>query len=196
MIAAVSRCMHTLAALAVLGSALGAAQAAPTPSKAEQGSTSSVAGSTGNGHEGGSCPLNDMERELLERVNEARGQARQCGDEKFEAVRPLDWNCRLEAAAEVHSKDMAANEYFDHASPEGVQIGERVKNQGYDWMAVGENIAVGQDSVAAVVDGWLASPGHCANIMNDTFTEMGVAKAENVGKMYSPYWTQVFARPR
>lgn len=144
----------------------------------------------------GACELTDRKREMLSRINEARSQARQCGNQRFAAVEPLAWNCTLEAAAEAHSQDMAENDYFSHTGPEGVGIQQRVSNRGYVWRAVGENIAAGQASIAAVVSGWLESPGHCSNIMNEAFTEMGMAKADDPGSMYSPYWTQVLAQPR
>ncbi|TDX29387.1 cysteine-rich secretory family protein [Modicisalibacter xianhensis] len=142
------------------------------------------------------CELTEPKREMLSRINEARGQSRQCGDERFAAVEPLTWNCTLEAAAEAHSLDMAKNDYFSHTGPDGVGIQQRVSSRDYVWRAVGENIAAGQASIAAVVEGWLDSPGHCSNIMNSAFTEMGMARADDPGSMYSPYWTQVLAQPR
>ncbi|SFR45209.1 Cysteine-rich secretory protein family protein [Marinobacter daqiaonensis] len=142
------------------------------------------------------CGLDATEQALLERVNEARGEARQCGDESFDAAQPLSWNCKLEDAALAHSTEMAELEFFSHTGPDGVRIGERVNDRGYRWSAVGENIAAGQNSVDDVVDGWLSSPGHCANIMSPKFTEMGAARVEAPGSQYSPFWTQVFARPR
>jgi uncharacterized protein YkwD len=144
----------------------------------------------------GDCELTERKREMLSRVNEARSQARQCGDERFEAAEALSWNCTLEAAAKAHSQDMAKQDYFSHTSPDGVGIQQRVSSRDYVWRAVGENIAAGQASIAAVVEGWLESPGHCSNIMNETFTEMGMARADDPGSMYSPYWTQVLAQPR
>ncbi len=144
----------------------------------------------------GECKMDHTEQAMLERVNEARSQPRQCGDEDFDAAEPLTWNCTLEASARAHSEDMAELEFFSHTGPGGLQIGERVKNRGYEWLAVGENIAAGQSSVDDVVDGWLSSPGHCANIMSAEFTEMGAARIEAPGSEYSPFWTQVFARPR
>lgn len=141
------------------------------------------------------CEMDKTDQALLERVNEARSQARQCGDKKFDAAESLAWNCELEDAARAHSEAMAKLEFFSHTGPDGVQIGERVKNRGYRWMAVGENIAGGQNSVDDVVDGWLSSPGHCSNIMSTKFTEMGAARVEAPGSPYSPYWTQVFGRP-
>lgn len=156
--------------------------------------------SEGNAEAEGACELTDRKREMLSRVNEARGQARQCGDQHFEAAEPLTWNCTLEAAAEAHSRDMAENDYFSHTGPDGVGIQQRVSNRDYVWRAVGENIAAGQMSIAVVVDGWLESPGHCRHIMQDVFTEMGMAKVDPDPKdsesTYSSYWTQVLAQPR
>lgn len=142
------------------------------------------------------CELNDQKQAMLTLVNEARSQARQCGDQRFEAVEALVWSCKLEAAAESHSQDMAANDYFSHTGPDGAGIEQRVDNQDYVWQAVGENIAAGHTSVSAAVEGWLESPGHCRNIMNDAFTEMGMAKANNSESRYSTYWTQTLGTPR
>lgn len=142
------------------------------------------------------CEMDATDQAMLKRINEARSQPRQCGDEDFDAAEPLAWNCTLEDAARAHSTDMAELEFFSHTGPGGLEIGERVKNRGYNWLAVGENIAAGQSSVDDVVDGWLSSPGHCSNIMRAGFTEMGAARIEAPGSEYSPYWTQVFARPR
>lgn len=144
----------------------------------------------------GECELNDQQQAMLSQINEARSQARQCGDQQFEAAEPLTWSCKLEAAAKSHSEDMAENDYFSHTGPEGAGIEQRVGNQDYVWQAVGENIAAGLTSVSAVVEGWLDSPGHCQNIMNDAFTEMGMAKAENSESRYSSYWTQTLGHPR
>ncbi|CAM0556697.1 hypothetical protein EHLJMEHL_01785 [Vreelandella titanicae] len=144
----------------------------------------------------GECELNDQQRAMLSQINEARSQARQCGDQQYAAVESLAWSCKLEAAAKSHSQDMAENDYSSHTDPEGAGIEQRVGNQDYVWQAVGENIAAGHTSVSAVVEGWLDSPGHCRNIMNDAFTEMGMAKAEDSESRYSTYWTQTLGNPR
>ncbi len=142
------------------------------------------------------CESNDQQQAMLSQINEARSQARQCGDQPFEAVESLAWSCKLEAAAKSHSQNMANNDYFSHTGLDGAGIEQRVGNQGYVWQAVGENIAAGHTSVSAVVAGWLDSPGHCRNIMNDAFTEMGMANAENSESRYSTYWTQTLGNPR
>jgi uncharacterized protein YkwD len=144
----------------------------------------------------GDCEMDEADQSLLNRINDARSQPRQCGNQNFNAVDPLFWSCKLEEAARGHSEDMAELAFFSHTGSEGSEIGERVSERYYQWSAVGENIAAGQNSVDEVVDGWLSSPGHCANIMHAEFTEMGAARIEAPGSQYSPFWTQVFARPR
>ncbi len=89
---------------------------------------------------------------------------------------PLTENALLDAAALKKAQDMFAKQYFAHVSPAGVDAGELVLNAGYDYILVGENLALGnfaddQD----LVRGWMDSPGHRANILNTRFTEIGVA---------------------
>ena len=132
--------------------------------------------------------------EVFALVNEARARPRNCGGESFAAASPLRWNDRLARAALAHSEDMAAKNYFSHVAPDGTDMTNRVAVQGYRFSALGENIAAGQRTAAEVVQGWLESPGHCANIMNGAFREIGVGRAE--GGSYKIYWTQNFGSPR
>lgn len=148
------------------------------------------------GQNGPSCELDQSDRALLAAVNQARSEARQCGSEQFEAAEELTWNCKLENAALAHSTDMAELGFFSHTGPGGARIADRVDARSYDWQQVGENIAAGQQSPGEVVEGWIESPGHCANIMNGAFTEMGAARVEAPNSQYSPFWTLVLARPR
>jgi uncharacterized protein YkwD len=129
---------------------------------------------------------------VLKLVNDARSKPRSCGNDHFSAAAPLDWNAQLAAAALAHSSDMAKKNYFSHASPDGAEADERANRQSYEWQRIGENVATGQGSPQQVVRGWLASPGHCANIMNPEFEEMGAAYAVNEKSDGTIYWTQVF----
>jgi len=129
---------------------------------------------------------------VLTLVNEARGRPRVCGDRSFAPAPPLAWNDQLAQAALVHSRDMAQRNYFDHVEPGGASVAERATKTGYRWRAVGENIAAGQGSAKQVVAGWLASPGHCENIMSREFAEMGAAYAINPHSAMEIYWTQAF----
>jgi uncharacterized protein YkwD len=133
-------------------------------------------------------------RRVLELVNTARAEPRSCGDRRYAAVPSLAWSTRLAQAAQAHSTDMAQQDYVDHSSPDGNQVGDRVTRVGYRWRAVGENIAAGQGSAQQVVAAWLSSPGHCANIMSADFTDMGAAHAIRPGNAVAIYWTQVFGR--
>ncbi|TMR32778.1 CAP domain-containing protein [Nonomuraea zeae] len=102
--------------------------------------------------------------------------------------RPLVHDAKLHLAAERHSADMAANNYFDHDSRDGRSFDQRIKAAGFAFRLAGENIAKGQPTAAAVVRDWLDSPGHRANIMNCSFTHIGVGHAAK-----GPTWTQDFA---
>ncbi|MFL6659472.1 MAG: CAP domain-containing protein [Massilia sp.] len=134
---------------------------------------------------------------ILAAVNAARTHQTYCGAQHFDAAPALAWNDALAEAALAHSSDMARQRYFNHQGKDGRMVGERALQAGYRWRGIGENIAVGQTAVAEVVAGWMASPGHCANIMQPAFSEMGAAYAINrSGEQPRAYWTQVFGAPR
>jgi uncharacterized protein YkwD len=122
---------------------------------------------------------------IIKLVNEARKKGCKCGDSFYYSTSPLVWNEQLEKAAFEHSNDMYQRNYFSHVSPEGFKAGDRIEKAGYHWMMYGENIGMGYKNEKEMVEGWLKSPGHCKNIMNKGYKEMGVAK---VGS----YWTQTF----
>lgn len=135
-------------------------------------------------------------RQILEQVNAARSRGRRCGSQQFSAAPPLKWNERLGMAALAHSRDMASKDYFEHDAPDGSTAAQRATREGYAWSRIGENLATGQSSPDQVVRGWLSSPGHCANIMNGAFTEMGASYATNSESRTVIFWTQVLGRPR
>lgn len=117
---------------------------------------------------------------------------------------PLAADPRLTAAAQGHSEDMAANDFFDHRGSAGTTVSDRVTAAGYTWRRVGENIAAGYQGAAAVVAGWMESPDHRANILNCAYAHTGVGYVYDPGDgtlddgdgPYFRYWTQVFAAPR
>jgi uncharacterized protein YkwD len=131
-------------------------------------------------------------QKLLALINAARTQARQCGAQSLAATTPLTWNAALASAAENHSRGMANNNFFDHMDRDGRMPGDRAELAGYAGQQIGENIAAGQGNVRKVVDGWLASPGHCANLMNPAFHELGAAYAVDPKSDAGIYWTGVF----
>ncbi|GAB3848144.1 hypothetical protein GCM10029963_30670 [Micromonospora andamanensis] len=99
---------------------------------------------------------------------------------------------KLMTAAQRHSQDQADHRNMSHTGSDGSDPGERIDRVNYSWRTYGENVAWNQRTPAAVMDAWMNSDGHRANILNCSFTEIGVGVANSNG----PYWTQVFAAPR
>lgn len=132
---------------------------------------------------------------VLRLTNAARAEARACGSKHYGPAPPLDWDAKLAAAALMHSRDMAARNYFDHVGRNGSDPARRATQVGYGWQLIGENIAAGQGSAEQVVSAWLSSPVHCVNIMDQRFTAMGAAFALNPGSEATIYWTQSFGKP-
>jgi uncharacterized protein YkwD len=134
---------------------------------------------------------------VLELVNAARAVARDCDESHhFDAARAVTASPTLAAVALEHSRDMAEHRKLGHPGSDGSAPADRVTRSGYAWRGTGENVASGQQTADAVVKSWLESPGHCENIMEPRFTEMGVAFALAPDQNPNIYWTQVFATPR
>ncbi|MEU9238916.1 CAP domain-containing protein [Streptomyces sp. NPDC048385] len=119
--------------------------------------------------------------EVLDLTNRERTRA---------GLRPLAVDPQLAAAAQAYSTDMAARDFYSHTSPEGTQPWDRAAAAGSRRRTIGENIACGQRSAAEVVDGWMNSPGHRANILRPDFTHLGTGFAG--GGRAGTYWTQLF----
>lgn len=137
-----------------------------------------------------------MQRDVLALVNQARAKPRRCGSKSFPAAPPLMLSTMLSRAALAHAQDMAAHDHFEHTGTNGSTPAQRATLAGYQWRNVAENIAAGPATAELVVDGWLNSPGHCANIMGAPYTEMGVAFAVNDRSRAGIYWAQEFGRPK
>lgn len=131
-------------------------------------------------------------QKLLDLINQARSQTRQCGAQSFSATAPLAWNAALGSAAEAHSRAMANGNFFSHLGSDGRTPGDRAELAGYDGAQTGENIAAALDTPRKVLDGWLASPGHCANLMNPRFSDLGAAYAVDPQSDGGIYWTAMF----
>ncbi|UVE18958.1 CAP domain-containing protein [Pseudomonas sp. LS44] len=134
-------------------------------------------------------------QKLLEQINAVRAQPRQCGAQSFSATAPLAWNATLATAAETHSRTMANGNFFAHRDRDGRTPSDRAELAGYSGGLIGENLAAGLDNSRKIVDGWLASPGHCANLMNPQFSELGAAYAVDPKSDAGIYWTAVFGAP-
>lgn len=122
---------------------------------------------------------------MLQLVNEVRKNGCQCGATYYAPAPALTWNTQLELAAYNHSSDMYKNNYFSHTSLDGATAGDRIKKAGYTWTAFGENIGKGYSTERSVIEAWIQSEGHCKNLMNSKYKEVGVARV-------GTYWTQAF----
>jgi uncharacterized protein YkwD len=136
-----------------------------------------------------------LQQRVLLLVNRARAAPRRCGREQFAATRPLRPVAELDWAAGLHATDMARGDYFEHTGRDGSQPRDRLREAGYDPQLTGENLAFGPDSAEEVVAGWLASPGHCANIMDPRFRDMGLAIAFG-RRRGAVYWVQTLGWSR
>ncbi|HEV7651767.1 MAG TPA: CAP domain-containing protein [Actinophytocola sp.] len=119
-----------------------------------------------------------MEDEVVDLMNKQRAEA---------GCDPVVVDPRLVQAAEEHSKDMAERKYFGHTTPEGLTFRDRILSTGYANPQTAENIARGQRDATQVMDSWMDSPGHRANILNCDLSRVGVGLDEN-----GMYWTQDF----
>lgn len=140
------------------------------------------------------CAEPGLREAILQHVNAARARGASCGGQFFGPARPVAWNQQLVSAASGHSRDMAENNYFDHHSLRGTRPAQRVQATGYKWRSVAENIAAGMLDSRSVMKNWMDSPGHCVNIMDAKYTEIGVACIARPGTTYGEYWTMVLAR--
>jgi uncharacterized protein YkwD len=107
----------------------------------------------------------------------------------------LRTNARLTEAARLHAEQLAAAGRLEHVLPDAryPRLEDRLDAAGYRWQAAGENLAFGQRTSAAVVDAWMQSAGHRANILHTSFTEIGVSYL--IDPNGRPYYVQVFGRP-
>ena len=133
----------------------------------------------------------DIRYEFLAAVNQARSVGLVCGSTPYGPSPPVSWSENLAMAAYLHSEDMVLNNFFSHTGSDGSSAGERISRQGYPWRTYGENIAVGYPTVSSVIQGWLGSEGHCRNLMNPAFTEIGAGYAIGPygGNPAARYWT-------
>lgn len=149
------------------------------------------------------------QKEFLAHINEVRAERRSCG--KYGSMgpaAPLVWSDKLYEAAYLHSYDMAKSRHFSHQGSgssndtiavdmglsHGSKLRDRMSYADYRWRAIGENIAAGQRSTQAVMEAWLRSDEHCKNLMNEKFTEVGMAYYKLNGEFQLPYWSQNFGR--
>ena len=133
--------------------------------------------------------LNSDQEMMLSLINKYRKEGCKCGRTFMPAMDTLIWNRKLELAALKHSKDMFDHKYFDHINKQGKGPSARITKEGYIWKSCGENIAMGQTTLEEVMKSWIMSEGHCKNIMNKSFKEVGAGWTGTI-------WVQNFGTQR
>ncbi|WP_310460944.1 CAP domain-containing protein [Sphaerotilus sp.] len=142
------------------------------------------------------CSITAFQAAVVAEVNRRRAGAQSCGSRgAFAAASGLRWNGTLFRAAAAHAIDLVTNNFFAHTGSNGSTVSDRINAIGYSWASVGENIAAGQPTVTRVVDAWMGSDGHCANLMNPAMEEFAVACVYNTANR-SNYWVMELAKPR
>lgn len=124
------------------------------------------------------------ETEVIRLVNIQRG---------YSGLPKLSANWQLSRIARYKSQDMINKNYFSHISPTYGSPFNMMENFGLKFSAAGENIAMGEQTPSSVVTAWMNSPGHRANILNPSYTQIGVGLAKNPNG--TCYWTQMFIKP-
>lgn len=133
--------------------------------------------------------LTEEQQALIDAINTFRLAGGQCNGSNYAAVGQVQWNVQLEAAGLRHAEDMSNNDFFDHTGTDGTNVGVRAKDAGYNYSWIGENLATGFTTVEDVMEAWRTSTsGHCEMMLNENFTEVGVARVENL-------WVMVLAAP-
>ena len=154
----------------------------PTNTPAPTQKAVDVSYSSEGGCNGGNSAF---EAQVVGLINQERASA---------GVAALKANGALTSAARAHSKDMAVNNYFSHGS----DFAGRLSSAGYSFSAAAENIYAGQgkyDTPYSAVSSWMGSSGHRTNMLNSTYTEIGVGYWCNTNSSYEGYFTADFGRP-
>ncbi|SEQ78553.1 CAP domain-containing protein [Piscibacillus halophilus] len=124
--------------------------------------------------------VHEFERRVHELVNEEREK---------QGLEPLEFSVDVSHVARAKSQDMADQDYFSHESPTYGSPFDMMQEFGLKYLTAGENIAMGQRSPEQVMDGWMNSDGHRANILHEDFTHIGIGFIKDNGTYY---WTQMF----
>jgi uncharacterized protein YkwD len=143
--------------------------------------------------------MTPFEEEVYVLVNQRRAQSAVCGSTVYDPAQYLEAEQMLQNSAKRHTEDMALRDFVAHVNPDGDSLRDRVEAEDYPVWAIAENIAAGYMTPQDVVDAWMASPGHCVNIMNPTYTQIGVGYAYEPDDVNAPpyyrYWTLNFGFP-
>lgn len=150
-----------------------------------------------SGEEADFCDDVDISPRLVEAINEARAVAQVCRGVQFPATSPVTWVTTLREAADTHADDMSLNNFFSHQGTDASFVDDRATIAGYAFEKVGENLAAGFGTPEQVVVAWLeSSDGHCENLMDPSFDNIGASCRFDDGSLHKTYWAMTLGTPR
>ncbi|MCB9310726.1 MAG: CAP domain-containing protein [Lewinellaceae bacterium] len=127
------------------------------------------------------------QKKMIDQVNVIRTHGCHCGRTYMAPVQPVKWNNTLYKSALEQAEEMETHHFFNHYSIDGLNIGQRLDQVGYNWEVAGENLGEGQETFEEVLKEWMASYSHCKMLMHPKVEEMAVAR-------YGHYWVQHFGK--
>jgi uncharacterized protein YkwD len=164
-------------ALAVAAMAFGAATAGQTDSGALE-----------------PCIDEQQMQRAVEQINALRRHPAQCATSGT-AMQQLSWEARLAASAQEQARDLAVQDRLSHVDSRNRGLGVRLRSVGYAAAGAGENLAAGQSDIEDTLQAWLASPSHCANLMQPEYRDVGLACVQRRGSRYERFWVAHFGVP-
>jgi uncharacterized protein YkwD len=133
-------------------------------------------------------------QQAVEQLNALRRHAAPCAGTS-PSMQRLSWEARLAASAHEQAMDLAAQDKLSHTDSRNRGFGVRLRSVGYASAGAGENLAAGQNTIDDTLQAWLASPSHCANLMQPEYRDVGLACVQRRGSRYERFWVAHFGVP-
>jgi uncharacterized protein YkwD len=140
------------------------------------------------------CLDEQQMQRAVEQLNALRGQPAPCA-KAGSAMQRLSWESRLATSAAEQARDLAVQDRLSHTDSRNRGLGLRLRSVGYAAAGAGENLAAGQSDIADTLQAWLASPSHCANLMQPEYSDVGLACVQRRGSRYERFWVAHFGAP-
>jgi uncharacterized protein YkwD len=156
------------------------------------------AATAGPADSGGFEPCLDDQRlqQAVEQLNALRRESSAaCAAAGTASMQRLHWESRLAASAHEQAVDLAARDKLSHVDARNRGLGTRLRSVGYAAAGAGENLAAGQTAIEDTLQAWMASPSHCANLMQPEYRDVGLACVQRRGTRYERFWVAHFGVP-
>ena len=132
--------------------------------------------------------------EAVEQINALRRHPALCAGSS-NSMQQLSWEARLATSAQEQARDLAVQDRLSHVDSRNRGLGVRLRSVGYAAAGAGENLAAGQSDIEDTLQAWLASPSHCANLMQPEYQDVGLACVQRRGSRYERFWVAHFGVP-